>query len=251
MFKNRQFIFIIIVISTVYFYLYFNGELILFNFSDNSVFMAEIVSLEISTVKKMGKQNCPQSVNFSVDLSLLNIIKTGGLELDYIPQNLVDISKNVKTTRNFICLKKDVLPFLKQMFDDATKEGINLAVSSAYRGPEIQKVLYEYSLVKKKKFKRNFDSVAEPGKSEHQLGTTIDFTGESIDYLSASSKFGKSKEGKWLAYNAHKYGFVMSYPKGKEKITGYIYEPWHFRFIGLEIAKEVFENKISLQEYFN
>jgi D-alanyl-D-alanine carboxypeptidase len=66
-----------------------------------------------------------------------------------------------------------------------------------------------------------------------------------------SEKFGETKEGKWLAENAHRYGFILRYPKGKESITGYKYEPWHFRYVGADAAAVIYEKKWTLEEYFN
>ena len=84
---------------------------------------------------------------------------------------------------------------------------------------------------------------ASPGASQHQLGTTIDFN--SLDV-----SFAKSKQGQWLAENSYKYGFIMSYPEGQEKITGYRYEPWHFRYIGKEAALLVYKYFDNLLEFF-
>ena len=89
---------------------------------------------------------------------------------------------------------------------------------------------------------------ARPGHSEHQMGTTMDITSPSVgnDLVSA---FGDTPEGKWLAANAHTFGFVMSYPPGKEATTGYIYEPWHFRYVGKAEAAAVRASGLTLHEY--
>ena len=78
--------------------------------------------------------------------------------------------------------------------------------------------------------------IAEPGKSEHHLGTAIDITDASIGYAAVDTRFGESAGGVWMKENAHAYGFVMSYPEGLEEKTGYHYEPWHWRFVGAEVA---------------
>ncbi|NLA46732.1 MAG: M15 family metallopeptidase, partial [Firmicutes bacterium] len=87
---------------------------------------------------------------------------------------------------------------------------------------------------------------ARPGQSEHQLGTTVDFGGTSADWTTG---FANTKQGKWLLNNAHLYGFALSYPEGKESVTGYIYEPWHFRYIGVAVAKEWKESGLVLCEF--
>ena len=89
---------------------------------------------------------------------------------------------------------------------------------------------------------------ARPGYSEHQLGTTIDFTSRRAEF-DLTNAFGATPEGQWLDENAVRYGFVMSYPPDKEDITGYVYEPWHFRYVGEEVAAEVRREGITLHEY--
>jgi len=91
--------------------------------------------------------------------------------------------------------------------------------------------------------------VAPPGASEHQCGLAFD-----VAYIT-DGNYGDSitdeqEETKWMFANAHKYGFILRYPKGKEDITGYNYEPWHYRFVGVELASYLFENDITLEEYY-
>ena len=88
---------------------------------------------------------------------------------------------------------------------------------------------------------------ARPGFSEHQLGYSIDLTnGESVPF----EEFHNTKEYEWLKDNAYKYGFILRYPKDKEYITGYIFEPWHIRYVGYDIAKYIYENNITYEEYY-
>src|SRR5690606_25707577 len=90
---------------------------------------------------------------------------------------------------------------------------------------------------------------ARPGHSEHQTGLAFDFGGKNQAHWLEKS-FEGTKEGKWLLANAHKYGFILRYPKGKEKITGYIYEPWHYRYVGSKKASEIKNSKLTMEEYF-
>ncbi|WAA09875.1 M15 family metallopeptidase [Fervidibacillus albus] len=92
-------------------------------------------------------------------------------------------------------------------------------------------------------------AVAQPGTSEHQTGLTMDITAYSVNQQLVES-FGQTEEGKWLENNAHQYGYILRYPKGKETITGYKYEPWHFRYVGVEAATVIFENGWTLEEFF-
>ncbi len=195
------------------------------------------------------KELCPDGQgNIFPDQIMIHLNKNISLPDDYIPNDLINITDRVKTI-NIACLKQEVAPFLTKMFDDAESENISLAVTSAFRRPEVQSVLYKaLLLVKGEKAK---DRVAKPLHSEHQLGTTVDITGKSISYASTSDKFDETTEYKWLKQHAYKYGFVLSYPKDKRSTTGYDYEPWHYRYVGLEIAKEIFDKQISVEEYFS
>lgn len=100
--------------------------------------------------------------------------------------------------------------------------------------------------VKKDKIANRYS--AKAGHSEHELGTAIDFnSGEGSAYL--AKKFAETPEGMWLASHSFEYGFIMSYPKGQEDKTGYIFEPWHFRFIGVSASTEAHDTKLSMQDY--
>lgn len=110
---------------------------------------------------------------------------------------------------------------------------------SGYRTIEYQEKLYKDS---------GYDNtlVAKPYESEHHTGLALDI---SFVRYGISESFGNSTEGKYLRDNMHKYGFILRYPKGKEDITGYSYEPWHFRYVGIEHATKMFEKKLTLEEY--
>ena len=88
---------------------------------------------------------------------------------------------------------------------------------------------------------------AKPGHSEHQTGLAVDVEGENKDY----DNFEDTKEFIWMKNNAHRFGFILRYPKGKEHITGFKYEPWHYRYVGIETATKIFKQNITLEEYLN
>ncbi len=188
---------------------------------------------------------CPDSDTMYPDLSLQKVSKEDHLPLDYVPSILENISNNVKTLGT-TCLRKDAAGPLKDMMNDAKKDGVNLMVTSGYRKPEIQKHLYDYWI--KLEGSDAFDEIAEPGASEHQLGTTVDFTDESIGYSPIDDNFANSEGGKWLVQNAHKYGWTMSYSEGSKEVTGYEYEPWHWRYVGEDIAVELKDKNITFSE---
>ncbi|MCF7865738.1 MAG: D-alanyl-D-alanine carboxypeptidase family protein [Candidatus Pacebacteria bacterium] len=192
---------------------------------------------------------CPQKA--SVVRLYENINRTNSVPLDYTPPELRKLQSPIKTT-GVICLSDEPATALELLFNDAKKEGHQLIVLSGYRRPEIQKLLLAWS--SKNNIKSTDEealSLAEAGHSEHQLGTTVDLGGRSQNFNGPYSSFGETPEGKWLRLNSYKYGFSMSYPKGKEDVTGYIYEPWHFRYIGTTTAKEIYDNGISIQEYLS
>lgn len=200
-------------------------------------------------VEKPVVYNCPTPKKEYTDMILFNIGQTTGLEdKTYIPKDLKELSLN-EGTRKELCLVKEAEEALSLMIEKANKDKIKIKASSAFRSYSTQKIIYENDL--KNKGLENSNSVAKPGYSEHQLGTTVDITGASINYLSASDKFDGTKEDLWLKENAYLYGFIQSYPYQKEDITGYRYEPWHYRYVGKDIAKKIKELDITITEFLN
>lgn len=124
---------------------------------------------------------------------------------------------------------------------DAKALGLNIPLVSGYRSYETQENLYNKYVKKDGEKKANTYS-AKPGESEHQ-------TGLAFDIGSVDRSFANTIEAKWLAENAYLYGFIVRYPKGKTDITGYIYEPWHVRYLGEKKAKDVYLSGLTLEEY--
>jgi len=170
------------------------------------------------------------------------INKYNRLNKDYKPNDLV-ISK--KNNPNKLYLRKEASENYEKMVNDMEKENLYIYLESAYRSYSYQTYLYN-------KYK-DIDGIekadtysARPGYSEHQLGLSFDLRTKEYNY----EEFDKSKEYIWLTNNAYKYGFILRYPKGKENITGYNYEPWHYRYVGKNIAKDMKNKDISLDEYY-
>lgn len=144
-----------------------------------------------------------------------------------------------------------IYPYLQKMFDAARTEDVYPVVREGYRTAEEQQEILDdkiqsyinqgYSQVKAERTAKEW--VALPGTSEHQLGIAVDINAD-------KSKCSNEDVYGWLAENAYKYGFVLRYPPGKQKITGTSYEPWHYRYVGEEAAKEIYERGICLEEYF-
>lgn len=134
------------------------------------------------------------------------------------------------------------------MAQDAKKQGIELVAFSTYRSFEYQQTLYNKYVEQDGKDEADRYS-ARPGYSEHQTGLAFDIGEKGKENLWLTEEFGESEAGKWLSENAHKYGFILRYPKGKEDITGYMYESWHYRYLGIELATRVKESGLTLEEY--
>lgn len=134
------------------------------------------------------------------------------------------------------------------MAQEAKTLGFELVAFSTYRSYEYQELLYNKYV--ERDGKENADRYsARPGYSEHQTGLAFDIGEKGREDLWLTEAFGQSEAGKWLAENAHRYGFILRYPKGKEHITGYMYESWHFRYLGVELATKVKDSGVTLEEY--
>lgn len=145
---------------------------------------------------------------------------------------------------------EQALAAYKEMEAAAKQAGYKIMAFSSFRSYEYQQTLYEKYIAKDGQ--ENADRYsARPGHSEHQTGLAFDIGEVGREDLWLTEEFGETPAGKWLAENAHNYGFVLRYPKGKEEITGFMYESWHFRYLGVETAKEVYEAGVTLEEYLN
>lgn len=175
------------------------------------------------------------------ELMLVN--KFNYLDESYAPDDIVKVSMQFAYGDNEI--KKEVYEKFRSMYNDAKKEGLYLIITSSYRDYNFQKELWDsYANQKGDEWA---DSVsARAGYSEHQTGYTLDI----VTYNANMSSFEKTDEFKWLQDNAYKYGFILRYPKGKEYITGFKYEPWHYRYVGKDIASIIYTEGITLEEYY-
>lgn len=136
---------------------------------------------------------------------------------------------------------KEAYSWLQKMQNEATKHGCKLSFVSGFRSYYDQQYIYNNYV---KEFGKELTDTfsARPGHSEHQTGLAFD-----VGWI--GDGFALTESGKWLASNAHNYGFIIRYPKDKESITGYKYEPWHIRYLGIELATKVYNSGLSLEEY--
>ncbi len=197
------------------------------------------------SLKEYNKDRLADTSNYY----LMLVSKKKNILSTFKPKDLVEIT--AKHADNVKYIDRKANEALVNMFSDAKKEGINLRVVSGYRSFQYQVNLFD-RYVKKDGFEKANKYSALPGQSEHQTGLAVDVDNNSDAKYTVSVKFEETDAFKWLQKNAYKYGFILRYPKGKEGITGYTYEPWHYRYIDdVNIAKEISANNMTLEEYLN
>ena len=183
------------------------------------------------------------------DWKLILVNKNHLLSKDFVPP--LDIVSSGRQMRS------EIAPVVKQMLSDAKAQGVNLTIVSAYRDASKQALLFKrktnYYLAEgldRETAEANAATVVErPGNSEHQTGLAMDITDSSFVSLTTAQE--NTAGYKWLFANCAKYGFILRYPQGKETVTGVIYEPWHFRYVGKDAAQAIMTQGISLEEYLN
>ncbi len=170
--------------------------------------------------------------------------KNHGLPADYEPGDLVAVQ--APGTRETY-MRSEAADAMVAMITQAAAEGLDLKCCSAYRSYEIQASIYNNDVGSSGEEAAN-TLTAVPGFSEHQTGLTMDLTSGSVGNI-LTEDFVNTAEGQWLADNAYKYGFIVRYPADKTDITGYDFEPWHVRYLGNEVAKDVYESGKCYEEY--
>lgn len=187
--------------------------------------------------------------NYATDVNLNYSMLTNKyykLPDNYVPDDLVNIPlKYYYGDKKQI--RSDVYDAFVNMWNDAYQsDNIYLIVVSAYRSEAKQKETYDY-YVKVKGTKYADGIAARPGYSEHQTGLALDIYSKEN---ASSETFQNSKAYFWLLENAYKYGFILRYPENKTNITGYKYESWHYRYVGVELASKVHESGLTFDEYY-
>ncbi len=207
---------------------------------------------EISSYVSAEEEPFVPATEMDLDPTSITVFvnKEYALPKNYKPAKLVtpDVIFNLITYDERTLMRPEAADALEKLFDKAKSDGIILYGISGYRSYERQKKIFTNNIVNKgKNYTLRYSAV--PGTSEHQTGLAIDVSAESLDFK-LSSNFASSKEGLWLAENAHNYGYIIRYPEGNEKITGYAYEPWHIRYVGKDLAVYLHENDLTLEEYY-
>lgn len=166
---------------------------------------------------------------------------------DYRPEiELANVATWKQKSRDEQSVRPELQEPLSQMFADAKAVGYNLMIGSGFRSSQLQSTYYNNFV--RTRGQAYADKVsARPGTSEHQLGLAVDLAYTSQEcYLHTC--FADTGAGKWLAANAHNYGFILRYSKGREDITGYQFEPWHFRYVGRDLALALYQSGLTLDE---
>lgn len=167
-----------------------------------------------------------------------------------VPMTLVkpDVPPTREGLEENIYMRPEAAGALEELFAGAAEDGIILYATSGFRSYSTQKAIFDRKLETMSEKAANA-SVAKPGYSEHQTGLAMDVEGDSSLGSGLVQDFGETPEGIWLAEHCHEYGFIIRYQKGKTDITGYVYEPWHIRYVGREAAAEIAALDVTLEEY--
>ena len=230
---------IILIIILICSFLY---KILIYDQQEQKITAVKNNSSETSTTES--------TTNTEIDLNSYTLLlnkNSNPLDSTFVPSDLVD-PENVTSTTGVFEVRQEVATQLQSMVQAAGNDGITLLVSLGYSSYEEQDQMYttQVSLLKEAKA-----SLACPkaGYSEHQLGLAVDFT-DSTESNNQSSSFKDTDAYVWLVEHAHEYGFILRYPEDKESVTGYSYEPWHFRYVGVEDATAMHEQNLTMEEYY-
>ena len=169
----------------------------------------------------------------------------------YKPAHLVvpniALRSNITSTEKYV--RADMATALEAMVKDAAAQGVHFNLQSGYRSYDFQVALYNGYVQSQGKAVADRQS-ARPGYSEHQTGLAADLGGTSQPSCNVEACYADTIEGKWLAANGYKYGFIIRYASDKESVTGYLYEPWHIRYIGTELSNQMHSQGVETLEQF-
>lgn len=163
----------------------------------------------------------------------------------YAGDHLIDVNKEYNLYDKEFQLSSECYQAFLNMYNDAKNEGYAFKINSPYRSYESQEIIYNRYVASDGQDLADTYS-ARPGHSEHQTGYAFDVR----DYPLTNEDYSKTKSFKWVSENSYKYGFILRFPKGKEDITGYQYESWHYRYCGIECATYIHKTGITFEEYY-
>jgi D-alanyl-D-alanine carboxypeptidase len=196
---------------------------------------------------KEETRKLPSSAMTCDDMRVL-VDRKHSLSPDYVPKHLVPLQDYGVPTlgSDVLRLRREAAEHLGRLIDRAAADGEELVVVSAYRTYEEQRTTHARLM---SIYGAGADGMsAAPGHSQHQLGTAVDFTNAAAGHR-LGVHFAQTSAYRWLGHHAREYGFVLAYPRGAKEQTGYQWEPWHYRYVGVEDAKRLEKKDLSLQEF--
>lgn len=204
----------------------------------------------VTSLPQTNVTGLADDIDLDPDSRTVLVNKMYPLESDYKADDLrnVEVPFSISYQDEKRMLREEAACALEAMFASAKKSGCDLIGVSGFRSYQRQKAIYNNNLVTKGYDHTNKYS-ARPGRSEHQTGWAIDLSCDSVGG-NLTDAFIDTTEGQWVAQNCYRFGFIIRYPKDKEEITGYSYEPWHVRYVGYDLAKYLYDNNITLDEYY-
>lgn len=229
-----------------------------FVFTKKDTDTAEIPGSEISetvTVSETAATEPEEDENIDNKWAMFLVNKNNPLPKDY--DNMIETEVVFESWREYY-LDVRAADYLERMIDDAKEDGVDLLVVSAYRTIEYQQQNFDNSVQDRMDnrgmsyddaYADTLAEVALPGESEHNAGLALDIMCEEYQSMDDDG-FENTDAFIWLDEHAAEYGFILRYPKGKQDVTGIIYEPWHYRFVGLYYANEIKKSGLCLEEYF-
>jgi D-alanyl-D-alanine carboxypeptidase len=206
---------------------------------------------EDSSDSKNSKNFNKKQFSFNDPASIWAVVNKGrALPSSYTPVDLVapNVPLRLPGSDPEMQIRAVAAADLQEMFNNAKKQGLNLMLSSGYRSYVLQQSVYG-SNVNSEGQQGADSSSAKPGHSEHQTGLAVDVEPSSRE-CEVEPCFANTTEGKWLAANSFKYGFIIRYQKNQEKLTGYEYEPWHVRYVGKDLAEQIHDSNKTLEQFF-
>ncbi|MDD2409665.1 MAG: M15 family metallopeptidase [Bacilli bacterium] len=229
------------IISDKYF-IYNNLNRYLNYYNENKdIDLNKVISL-INVNRDNAFYEKPIKTNYK-DEKLMLVNKYYYLDKDYEPENIITTTGTYSYANN--SLNEETYNAYQELYNAAKIDGHTILIVSSYRNFEYQEELWNER--KELYGTRKADEyAARAGHSEHQTGYAVDVA----DFYDVNDKFGDTESYIWMKENAHKYGFILRYPKDKEDITGYSYEPWHYRYVGKEIANKIYQENITFDEYY-
>lgn len=183
------------------------------------------------------------------DHPLVLVNKINELNKTYQPVDMREVSVpfSPEGDESRKLLRSKAANALEELFEAAGSNNYRLTATSGFRSYDTQRKLYE-EFVNNLGVDEAKRICALPGQSEHQTGLAMDITSPSYR-ADLHKDFGETEEGKWVARHSHEFGFIIRYPEGGEDITGYRYEPWHLRYVGVDAATAIYENNLTLEEF--